>query len=64
MSRFKVGDQVICINGYVSGGKRLVTGKEYTVMGIYKYKCGIVSIYVGLCNEWGTMCQYCGFGIC
>ncbi len=58
MSNFKIGQRVICIEGYTQHGDTLEEGKIYTILDISSCKCYTV-LYVGFDARTGTQCDNC-----
>jgi hypothetical protein len=59
---FKVGQKVVCIDGYssIGAGWTLMTNEIYEVKSINTCKCGSISISVGFYG-YGTHCNDCKF---
>jgi hypothetical protein len=61
MSKFKIGQEVICIRGHipVSSFPPLIDGETYTILGFKKCQCQDPMVDVGLLSANNTKCSVC-----
>jgi len=55
---FKVGDEVVCVDGsiFINGTRPLIKGAHYIISDINVCICGMQSLFVGITNKFGTEC--------
>lgn len=56
MSRFKVGQKVVCIKPY----DNLIKGSVYTIMDVAECTCGIYGVFVGTHTRFACVSCPCG----
>ena len=56
----KIGDEVLCINGYMDDDMHLETGKEYVILDIDICCNKTIDVGLTIAGSFGTTCQKCG----